>query len=189
MSIIKKTAQNNQDSMKQLIAEELLDIVDHNNKVIGQARRQDIHALGLRHRSAHVLIYNQQGDLFLQKRSKHKDDFPGYWDSSAAGHVDAGESYDQCIVRETKEELGVELTPPPIMQFLLTARPENGMEFCQVYTATHNGPFELDHDEVETGDWFSPEQITNWLASGGEGMTPSIKIMILKLKLNFKNDS
>lgn len=63
------------------------------------------------------------------------------------------------------------------------------MEFCQVYTATHNDPFELDPYEVETGDWFTAEQITNWLVSGGEDMTPSIKVMTAKIKHNLQNDS
>lgn len=113
MNISRNEIHKNQDNSVKTFTDEQLDIVDQHNQIIGRAKRQDIHAQGLRHRSAHVLIYNTDGKLFLQKRSKHKDDFPNYWDSSTAGHVDAGESYDECIVREVKEELGVELSNLP----------------------------------------------------------------------------
>lgn len=168
---------------------ELLDIVDHNNEVIGQSNRKDIHNRGLRHRSAHLLIFNTSGDLFLQKRSKHKDDFPNCWDSSAAGHVDAGESYEQCIVREAREELGITLEKMPEKQFLLEASKDNGMEFCQVFTTVHNGPFQLDPYEVDTGEWFSPPRISQWLMTGSAGMTPSIQVMINKLRSLQNKDS
>ena len=167
-------------SNKNLVADEWLDVVDKQNQVIRQARRGDVHEKGLRHRAAHILIYNQQGELFLQKRSENKDTFPGYWDSSAAGHVDAGESYDECITREVTEELGIVLEKIPEKLFLLEALPENGMEFCQVYKAVHDGPFNLSKVEIEEEKWFSEIEIEKWLKTGGEGLTTSIKIMILK---------
>ena len=63
------------------------------------------------HRAVHILVFNQRGELFLQKRSMSKDNDPGMWDSSAAGHVDSGESYLDCATREIEEELGVEFSP------------------------------------------------------------------------------
>ena len=165
---------------KESMSEEWLDVVDEQNRVTGQAKRKDVHEKGLRHRAAHILIYNQQGDLFLQKRSENKDTFPGYWDSSAAGHVDAGESYDQCITREVTEELGIVLEETPEKLFLLQASPETGMEFCQVYKTIYDGPFDLNEEEIEEGKWFSEIEIEEWLKTGGEGLTTSIKIMILK---------
>ncbi len=85
---------------------EIFDVVDLNDEVVGHRFRHEIHALGLMHRAVNVLLFNQRGEVFLQKRSMFKDVSPGLWDSSTSGHVDGGESYDICAVRETEEELG-----------------------------------------------------------------------------------
>ena len=87
--------------------DELFDVVDENNVVIGQERRAVVHAADLRHRAMHLFAFNKRGDLFLQRRSLLKDSCPGLWDSSAAGHLDVGESYADCATRELEEELGV----------------------------------------------------------------------------------
>ena len=83
---------------------EILSVVDASDTVIGEHRRDEVHRKGLRHRAVHVLIFNPQEQLFLQKRGLHKKENPGAWDSSVAGHVDAGETYDDCCVREVEEE-------------------------------------------------------------------------------------
>ena len=88
------------------MAEEILDVVDNHDEVIGQQPRGEIHRLKLKHRAVHVLVFNSRSELFLQKRSMKKDCFPGAWDSSASGHLASGESYDSCAVRE-------ELDGPP----------------------------------------------------------------------------
>jgi 16S rRNA (adenine1518-N6/adenine1519-N6)-dimethyltransferase len=86
---------------------ELLAVVNDQDHPVEPRDRATIHREGLMHRAVHVFILNRQGDLFLQKRSHRKDRFPNRWDSSAAGHVDAGESYDDCAHRELREELGI----------------------------------------------------------------------------------
>src|SRR5688572_24288242 len=86
--------------------DEIFDIVNEKDEVIGQLPRREVHRQGLRHRAVHVLVFNARGEVFLQKRSMTKDNFPGTWDSSAAGHLDTGEAYDACALREVKEELG-----------------------------------------------------------------------------------
>ena len=88
---------------------EWLDIVDIDDRVIGRDTRPNIHANGAWHRSSHVVLYNSGGQLFVQLRSMSKDSGGGLWDTSAAGHVDSGESYDQCAIRELHEELGIRI--------------------------------------------------------------------------------
>jgi len=89
------------------MAEEIFDVVNDRDEVIGRASRSEVHARGLLHRAAHVLVFNARGQAFLQKRSMLKDRQPGVWDSSASGHLSSGESCDVCAVREVREELGV----------------------------------------------------------------------------------
>src|SRR5471030_872287 len=89
------------------MVEEIFDVVNDRDEVIGQQTRGEVHRLGLKHRAVHVLVFNVRGELFLQKRSLKKDTFPGAWDSSASGHLDHGEDYDACAVRELREEIGL----------------------------------------------------------------------------------
>ena len=62
--------------------EEMFDVVDSTDKVIGRASREEIHRKGLLHRSTHLLVFDGSGRVLLQKRSMRKDRFPGRWDSS-----------------------------------------------------------------------------------------------------------
>src|SRR6516164_8309470 len=93
--------------------EEIFDVVDENDHVIDRKPRNEVHRLGLMHRAVHVLVFNPCGEIFLQKRSTKKDRQPGVWDSSASGHVDSGEDYDSCAIRELGEELAFRPTSPP----------------------------------------------------------------------------
>ncbi|MCZ6882595.1 MAG: NUDIX domain-containing protein, partial [Gammaproteobacteria bacterium] len=88
------------------VSQELLDVVDEDDRIVCVKTRGEIHELGLMHRSVHILVFNSQRQLFIQKRSMSKDNQPGLWDSSAAGHVDSGEDYHSCAIRELAEELG-----------------------------------------------------------------------------------
>lgn len=145
------------------MTEEIFDVVNDHDEVIGQERRSEVHRRGLRHRAVHVLVFNSKGELFLQKRSMLKDTFPGAWDSSASGHVDSGESYDACAVRELWEELGWKTTSLGEKLFKMTACAETGQEFVWVYRCQAEGPFQLHPDEIEQGGWFKPEEITQWM--------------------------
>jgi len=91
----------------------MLDVVDLNDVVVGSKTRGEVHRLQLPHRSVHVLVFNPDKDLLLQKRSMLKDECAGMWDSSCAGHVEAGQSYAETVAREFEEELGVALTADP----------------------------------------------------------------------------
>lgn len=153
--------------------EELFDVVDEVDCVIGQAPRREVHARGLRHRAVHLLVVNRTGHLFLQKRSMAKDLFPGVWDSSAAGHVGAGEDYDGTARRELEEELGCRPELPPQRLFKIEARAETGQEFVWVYRVEAEGPFILQAEEVESGDWFSSAEIERWIADRPHELAPA----------------
>lgn len=143
--------------------EEIFDVVNERDEVTGQAPRREVHARGLKHRAVHVLVFNQRGEIFLQKRSLLKDIAGGKWDSSASGHLDTGEPYDACAIRELREEIGLELQHPPKRLFKLDASLETGWEFCWIYRQESEGPFVLHPEEIETGAWFSSAAVTKWV--------------------------
>ena len=145
---------------------EWLDVVDENDRIIDHAPRAEVHAQGLRHRSVHVLLRNRQGHVFLQRRSFIKDTFPGCWDSSASGHVEAGEDYETAMKRELQEEIGWSPAPDetfPERILRLPAQPLTGAEFVWVYAGITEGPFHLNPHEIIEGRWLPPAEITSWI--------------------------
>src|SRR5437899_9495125 len=135
--------------------EEIFDVVNERDEVIGQKPRNEVHRLGLMHRATHVLVFNSRGQVFLQKRSMQKDRQPGVWDSYTSGHLDRGEDYDACALRELREEIGLRLEAPPERLFKLPASQETDQEHVWVYRCDAEGPFALHPDEIERGGWFT----------------------------------
>lgn len=147
----------------EVMSEDIFDVVNDHDEVIDQQPRSEVHARGLLHRATHVLVFNARGEVFLQKRSLKKDRQPGVWDSSASGHVDAGEAYDACAVRELREEIGLQLGQPPERLFKLEASEETDQEFTWVYRCEAEGPFTLQPEEIDEGRWITPAQLTRWM--------------------------
>lgn len=161
--------------------EDIFDVVNERDEVVDRKPRSVVHRLGLLHRAVHVLVFNSRGQIFLQKRSMKKDRQPGVWDSSASGHVDSGEDYDATAVREVREEIGLKLDKPPKRLFKIDACAETDQEFVWVYRCESEGPFELNPDEIETGDWFSPEQVSKWMANRPEEFASALLFILGKL--------
>lgn len=159
------------------MAEEIFDVVNERDEVIGHAPRKEVHARGLWHRAVHVLVFNARGEVFLQKRSMNKDIAAGKWDSSSSGHLDRGEDYDACAVREVREEIGLLLAKPPERLFKIDARKETGWEFCWIYRCTSEGPFTLHPDEIDTGDWFAPATVTRWVTEKPEDFASAFVLL------------
>jgi isopentenyl-diphosphate delta-isomerase type 1 len=135
---------------------ELFDVVDSEDRVTGQATRGEVHAQGLLHRSVHILVFNSQGELFLQKRAMTKDENPGYWDSSAAGHVNAGEEYRTSADRELMEELGISVELQFFMKF--SASRETLGEHVETYLCTTDQKITINLTEISEGRyWPIPE--------------------------------
>ncbi len=146
------------------VQEEIFDVVNDLDEVTGRRPRSEVHRLGLMHRAVHVLVFNAAGQVFLQKRSLKKDRQPGLWDSSASGHVDAGEDYDACAVRELREEIGLQVPGAPRRLFKLAVCAGTDQEHVWVYRCEAEGPFRLDPEEIERGGWFAPGEVTRWMA-------------------------
>ena len=157
--------------------EDTFDVVNENDKGIGQQPRSVVHARGLRHRAVHVLVFNSSGEIFLQLRSMVKDNDPGLWDSSCSGHVDAGECYDGAAKRELMEEIGLLVEPPLEPLLKIDACEETGQEFVWVYQTQSEGPFTLNADEIDAGRWLSPDDVTKALAEAPENFSPSFRLI------------
>ncbi|YCM45130.1 16S rRNA (adenine(1518)-N(6)/adenine(1519)-N(6))-dimethyltransferase RsmA [Verrucomicrobiaceae bacterium 227] len=151
--------------------DEMLAVVDDEDKVVGSERRDVIHRDDLKHRAVHIFALNKHGEIFLQKRSRLKDKCPGLWDSSAAGHVDAGEEYEACAIRELEEELG--LSDHAVREVgKLGAHANTGWEHVRLYATLADGKVRFPCVEIEYGQWFTMAQIEDWVNAVPEDFAP-----------------
>src|SRR5262245_23848399 len=159
------------------MSEEIFDVVNEHDEVIGRETRREVHRRKLRHRAVHIFVFNQRGDVFLQKRSMSKDSSPGLWDSSSSGHLDCGEEYDACAMRELREEIGLNVSVCPHRLFKIEACAQTGQEFVWLYQCENDGPFTLHPEEIERGDWFAPQQISNWIKERPQDFAPAFVLL------------
>lgn len=89
--------------------EELLEIVDETDTVVGQASRSRVHHEGLLHREANIFFITPEGKLIFQHRSKEKETYPDKLICAVGGHVEPGMTYEQTALKECAEETGLAL--------------------------------------------------------------------------------
>jgi len=157
--------------------DEVYDVVDNNDRVIGQATRKEIHEKNLIHRSVHTFVFNPEGNLFLQKRALSKDENPGFWDTSSAGHVDAGEDYLTAANRELVEELGISEPLVPFMQ--IKACEESYWEHVTAYTCSTRQPIRINPAEISEGRFWSLNEINDTLSKKNNPFTSTFKIIFI----------
>jgi len=157
----------------------LFDVVDDQDVVLRAEPRDTVHVNNLLHRAVHMILLNSKNHVLLQKRSIWKDRNPGLWDSSAAGHVDSGETYREAALRELREELGIPSPPLKRIGKLMPCR-QTGWEFIEVYTGVHEGEVFPASLEVETAAFFPRDQVFDWAARCPEDFSP---VFLLCLEL------
>jgi len=153
---------------------EVLDVVDQNDTVIGQAEREECHKDFLRHRAIQVFVLDLRGRIFVQKRTKTKDVFPGLYEASCSGHVQAGEAYLQAAARELAEELGVthkEHDLKELFTFKLRVKPEH--EIVKQYIVQCECVGELQKEEVESGEFVDWEEFILRVEKNPKKFTPA----------------
>lgn len=139
-------------------AEELVDVVDEQDRVIGQATRQQMRRDRLLHRVVAVLCINSRNEIFVHRRTATKDLFPSLYDMFVAGTVESGEDYDQSAVRELAEELGITgVTPEPLFRHRFEGR--DTRSHTQVYRVVWDGPLVLQASEIAWGEFRTRESL------------------------------
>ncbi|RKR91321.1 isopentenyldiphosphate isomerase [Micromonospora pisi] len=131
-----------------LSADELLDVVDENDTVVGQATRSEAYAHRLRHRCVFVLVRDGAGRIFVHRRTARKLLFPSLYDMFVGGVVGAGESYDEAALREAKEELGVSELPMPTSLFTFLYETPDHTWWSSVYEVRCELPVDPQAEEI-----------------------------------------
>lgn len=141
-------------------ADEILDIVDEYDHVIGQAPRGEAYARSLRHRCAFILATDPQGRVFVHRRTTTKLVHPGLYDMFVGGVVGAGESYDEAALREAEEELGVSGLPRPVPLFKFLYDDGAGRSWwSSVYEVTCGLPVRPQAEEIDWYGFLSREEL------------------------------
>jgi 8-oxo-dGTP pyrophosphatase MutT (NUDIX family) len=135
----------------------LLEIVDDNDAVTGVRSREEIHALGLRHREIHLWLVTADNEIIFQRRSPFKDTFPNLMDATVGGHVEVGQTYEQATIAEAREEAGLIITPSQLRPLVKLANDavderlnKRNLTFRQTYWMPYAG--RLDELLVEPGE-------------------------------------
>jgi len=164
-------------------AEEIVQIVDRDNRVTDALPRHLMRSGGLIHRASYILVFNHRQEIFVQKRTTTKDIYPGYWDVAAGGVVLALESYEQSASRELTEELGVSGIPlTPLFDHYF--EDATNRVWGRVFRCTHEGPFTLQPEEVESGCFMPIPQILE--SSLREPFTPDGILILRRLADNLQ---
>ena len=131
--------------------DELFDIVDDKDNVTGQAMRSHVHASGWQHRGVHLLLFDREGRLLIQKRSADRKQYASLWDCSVSEHVKSGESYLEAAGRGLREEMGVDgIALSPLVKFKMNYGP-NDNEISVVYVGKVE-PASVKVDAVEVSE-------------------------------------
>ncbi|MFE5511528.1 NUDIX domain-containing protein [Streptomyces sp. NPDC056529] len=131
-------------------AEEILDVVDEQDRVVGRAPRGEVYARGLIHRCVFIRDRDADGRVFVHRRTPTKLVFPSMYDMFVGGVVGAGESYDEAALREAEEELGVRglPRPEPVLRFLYDSGGVAGKWWSAVYEVRCDLPVDPQAEEV-----------------------------------------
>ena len=160
--------------------QEILDIVNEHDEVIGQMTRTEVYAQEIFHqiRGVWLFIRNTEGRLWIPRRAAHKRACPLMLDGSAVGTVESGESYDQAIAREAKEELGIELHTVELRQVAKFA-PREGITLCHVtiYELVSDECPPYDTEEFSEYYWLSPQELIGRLEAGDSSKSDLPKIV------------
>ncbi len=149
--------------------DELLDVINEKDEVIGQQLRSIVHRDGLLHRGVHVFLATPQGQLIVQRRGRYHLPFPGALDCSVSEHVKAGEDFLAAAVRGLEEELGLRsVTIHPLVKFIMNYGP-NDQEMCILYEGRASlEAIQSISDEVESLSVYTLTELEAQLSAGGE---------------------
>jgi N-acetylmuramic acid 6-phosphate etherase len=153
--------------------QEVFPVVDADGNTIGSATRGECHnGSRLLHPVVHLHLFNSKGELYLQKRPDWKDIQPGKWDTAVGGHIDYGETPENALRREVREELGItDFQPQFVEKYIFESKRER--ELVYVNRATYDGPIHPSNEELAGGRFWTLAEIR---AAIGQGiLTPNFE--------------
>ncbi len=150
------------------MAEEIFDVVNEDDEVIGQEPRTTVHRTGLLHRGVHVWLFAPDGKVLIQRRTEDRATEPGALDCSVSEHVKAGEDYLSAALRGLKEELGIQgIDLKPVIKFKMNYG-ANDNEISEMFQGRLEAGDRVRFDpvEVESVGFAELDELHKWLEEG-----------------------
>ena len=156
--------------------DEWLDLVDPEGRILGRAPRTVCHRKSGKtaggnpgnrylHQVVHLHVTDPSGNLYMQKRAMTREIEPGKWDTSVGGHVLSGETVEEALVRETREELGLrDFVPRSLLRYIWESDRE--YELVNVFTVRTGQTPVPDPEETDGGRFWTATEIREGLESG-----------------------
>lgn len=161
--------------------EEMVVLINENDEVKGLMEKMQAHKTGLLHRAFSVFLFNNQGEMLLQKRAAHKYHSPNQWTNAVCSHPRDGESYKDAALRRLKEELGIEVEIDHKFFFIYKADVGDGLwehELDHVFVGNYQGEFQLNPEEVSEVRYISQENLEKEMTENPANFTEWFKIIL-----------
>lgn len=146
--------------------QEIFPIVSESGEVTGAATRGECHGGSmLLHPVVHLHVFNSKGDIYLQKRPEWKDIQPGRWDTAVGGHIAYGETPEEALRREAREELGLtDFAPEFVDRYVFESKRER--ELVYVNRVVFDGEIRPSAEELAGGRFWSMREIREAMGKG-----------------------
>lgn len=146
------------------MTEEMVDILDENDKIIDTVPRSEMRKKNLKHASVYFMIFNKKGEILIAKRTMNKDMYPGLYEIPG-GSVSSGESYEETVHRELEEEFQIKDVKIKFL-FKFTFKDEKRNDLSLVYSCVWDGELTLQEEEVDKAFFVSPEELKKMIKTG-----------------------
>lgn len=165
---------------------EFIITVDDQDRETGYMEKMEVHKKGVLHRAFSVMIFNNEGEVLLQKRAKKKYHSPGLWSNSCCSHQRKGETLTEAVSRRIREELGITCNCKEEFKFRYRIEFDNGLienEIDHVFIGHYNGKVFPNQDEAEEICWITLEKLNKEMGENPEDFTYWFKILMKQTEM------
>lgn len=165
--------------------EEQVVVVSENDEILGLMEKMEAHENGILHRAFSVFLFNDKGEMLLQKRASGKYHSPNQWTNAVCSHPKIDETYLDGAQRRLKEELGITTDLTEKFSFIYKADVGQNLwehELDHVFTGNYEGNFALNEQEVSEVRYISMQQLDEEMNANPEKFTEWFKIILKEYK-------
>lgn len=165
--------------------EEQVVVVSENDEILGLMEKMEAHENGILHRAFSVFLFNDKGEMLLQKRAPVKYHSPNQWTNAVCSHPKIDETYLEGAQRRLNEELGITADLTEKFSFIYKADVGQNLwehELDHVFTGNYEGSFVLNNDEVSEVRYISMQQLDEEMNENPENFTEWFKIILKEYK-------
>ncbi|EKB58503.1 isopentenyl-diphosphate Delta-isomerase [Bergeyella zoohelcum] len=164
-------------------------LVNENDEVLGTMEKLEAHQKGVLHRAFSVFLFNEKGQMLLQKRAATKYHSPNKWTNTCCSHPRLNETYQDAALRRLREELGIAAEIQPIFHFIYKADVGDGLwehELDHVFIGNYEGVFQLNPEEVSEIRYITLDDLLQEVSSHPDDFTEWFKIILSEYMSHIK---